>query len=66
MGKQLIGELIRDKRKRLGLTQRRFADIMGVSANTVARWERGSMGVRNVSMLCLALAAINGEGKKKK
>jgi transcriptional regulator with XRE-family HTH domain len=33
-------------RKRLGLTQKAFAKHIGVAPNTVARWERGEIGMR--------------------
>ena len=34
---------LRKRRERLGLTQTRFADTIGISANTVSRYETGSM-----------------------
>ena len=39
------GNEIRELRTRLGLTQKALADVIGVSANTVARWERGQLGI---------------------
>jgi DNA-binding transcriptional regulator YiaG len=33
-------------RNRLGLSQSGFAKIVGVAPNTVARWERGELGMR--------------------
>jgi len=36
---------IRRIRKRLGLTQAAFGKRLGVTQNTVARWERGEMGI---------------------
>lgn len=36
---------IRALRIRLGLTQKMFAETVGVSSNTVARWERDELGV---------------------
>ena len=32
-------------RRRLGLTQKALADAVGVKPNTVARWERGELGI---------------------
>ena len=39
------GNEIRAIRIRLGLTQKALAHDLGVSANTVARWERGQLGI---------------------
>jgi DNA-binding transcriptional regulator YiaG len=44
-------------RKRLGLTQEGFAKLVGVATNTVARWERGEIGMKKtterlIEMLC--------------
>ena len=36
---------IRALRTRLGLTQKALAEIVGVTSNTVARWERGELGI---------------------
>ena len=44
--KQILrGKEIRLLRKRLGMTQFDFAKLLGVSANTVARWERDELGL---------------------
>jgi DNA-binding transcriptional regulator YiaG len=37
---------VRGIRKRLGLTLREFADLLHVHWNTVAKWERGDIGMR--------------------
>jgi len=37
---------LRQVRKRLGLSQAGFAERIGVATNTVARWERGELGMR--------------------
>lgn len=37
---------LRQIRKRLQLSQESFAERIGVAANTVARWERGELGMR--------------------
>ncbi len=41
----MTGKEIRALRRRLGWTQVALADAVGVSSNTVARWERGEMGI---------------------
>ena len=33
-------------RRRLDLSQAKFAELVGVAPNTVARWERGELGMR--------------------
>src|SRR5579885_129646 len=42
---RMTGKEIRALRRRLGWTQVALADAVGVSSNTVARWERGEMGI---------------------
>ena len=37
----MTGSALRRLRRRLGLSQARFAELLGVASNTVARWERG-------------------------
>jgi DNA-binding transcriptional regulator YiaG len=37
---------IRRTRRRLALSQAKFAALVGVAPNTVARWERGELGMR--------------------
>ena len=37
---------LREFRQRLRLTQAQFAEAIGVTGNTVARWERGEVGMR--------------------
>ncbi len=37
----LIAELVRETRQRLGLTQTQFAQELGVSFQSVNRWENG-------------------------
>lgn len=42
-----ISEQIKNKRKRLGLTQKDFADALGLGRNgdrTLRRWENGECG----------------------
>ena len=47
MNKQTIREL----RTAAGLTQKQLAERVGVTANTVARWERGMVTVGTVATL---------------
>ncbi len=41
MGPMQGGELIREARKRAGLSQRALAELMGTTQPVIARWERG-------------------------
>lgn len=49
---------LRFKRASLNLSQIKLGEVLGVSANTVARWERGELPIRHPKMLALALQAI--------
>lgn len=52
-----IGKFIAEERKSKGYTQRKLADIIGISDKTISKWERGS-GFPEVSLilpLCEAL-----------
>ena len=42
-------EKIKALRGKLGLSQTKFAALVGVAANTVARWERGELGLSGTS-----------------
>ena len=53
------GSEIRELRIRLGLTQRAMADVVGVSANTVARWERGQLGISAAMIDRILVAATS-------
>lgn len=51
----LIAELVRETRQRLGLTQEQFALKLGVSYQSVNRWENG-----RTKPLPIALKLIEG------
>ena len=40
-----LGDSVKPLRQRLGLTQKALAAALGVHPNTVARWERGELGI---------------------
>lgn len=48
-----ISDRLREERERLSLSQRRVAELLGVSLNTVNNWERGTsaVGAEAVSQL---------------
>lgn len=51
------GDELRERRKRLGLTQEELAHLLGVTRQSVFQWERGR-NLRRPQMLALALEAI--------
>jgi transcriptional regulator with XRE-family HTH domain/uncharacterized protein YuzE len=55
---RLDGAKLRRERERLGLSQLELARKLSVSANTIARWERGELKIEHPGMLRLALASI--------
>lgn len=51
------GKILVQRRDSLGLSQVEFAARIGVAPNTVARWERGEMGMHpsraaHIELLC--------------
>jgi DNA-binding transcriptional regulator YiaG len=42
----MTGEELKRRRQRLKLTQTELARLIGVHKNTVARWERGELGMK--------------------
>ncbi len=57
---------LRELRKRLGLTQEAFAKRVGVAPNTVARWERGEIGMKQTTERLIELLCQNTDLTKKK
>jgi predicted ATPase/DNA-binding CsgD family transcriptional regulator/DNA-binding XRE family transcriptional regulator len=54
---------LRRRRRELGLSQSELARALGVAPNTLARWERGELGVGNPALLRLALDRIAGNSE---
>jgi transcriptional regulator with XRE-family HTH domain len=48
---------LREIRKRLGWSQRQIAEAVGVTTNSVARWERGEMAIGEPSARLLRMIA---------
>jgi transcriptional regulator with XRE-family HTH domain len=44
----------------MGLSRARLALLLGVTANTVARWERGTLRIANPTLVRLALERLEG------
>lgn len=53
----MTGEELRRIRKRLGLTQVALAERLGVAPNSVARWERDEVPIREVVARLVRLLA---------
>ena len=49
------GDEIRRRRERLAMTQEQFAQHIGTTQPTIARWEAGAISIRHPSMLLKAL-----------
>jgi transcriptional regulator with XRE-family HTH domain len=61
----LAGEELRAWRTLLGMTQRELAAALGVTPNTVARWERGELRVARPAMVRAALTLLANRRKGK-
>ena len=48
-GKMGPGARLRAERARRGQTQLQVAEVLGTTRNTVARWERGEMGISSIA-----------------
>jgi transcriptional regulator with XRE-family HTH domain len=57
---------LRALRRRLGLTQVAMAEQIGVAPNTLARWERGELGMRPTTAKLIRILARSMEPKKGK
>jgi transcriptional regulator with XRE-family HTH domain len=53
-----VGEVVRNSRLRMHLTQTQLAEELGTTANTVARWESGKVEPEMAKMVELALDAL--------
>jgi non-specific serine/threonine protein kinase len=51
-------EELRERRKSLGLSQAGLGRALGISPNTLARWERGELRLSNPSLVRLALEGL--------
>jgi transcriptional regulator with XRE-family HTH domain len=60
----MTGKELRERRKGMDLTQERLAEILKVTANSVARWERDEMKIP--PFLGLALETIERDLHKTK
>lgn len=54
----MISTDLRARRERLGLTQTQLAQALGLTQNTVSRWEIGKTAIQHPEILSLALEAL--------
>lgn len=54
-----ISERLREERKRLGLSQGKFADLLGIHRNTQARYERGEREPDTAYLQAIAQAGVD-------
>lgn len=57
----MTAKQIKSYRMKLVMTQAQLAEALDVTANTVARWERGEAAPESPKMLLLALRALEIE-----
>ncbi len=59
----MTGTEVRRIRKTLGLTQRQFADRVGVHVITVAKWETDAQGIRGPAVKLMRMLGATREAK---
>jgi DNA-binding transcriptional regulator YiaG len=47
----MLGTELQTRRRHLGLTQAKLAELMGVTVTTVARWEQGAREIPKMAEL---------------
>ncbi len=58
MGSIMTGHDLREARERLTYTQAELAARLGVTQNTISRWELGMVTIQHQTILALALEAL--------
>lgn len=56
---------LRQLRRRLGLSQAKFAALIGVTPNSVARWERGELGMKATTAKLIQLVTAQQKPRRK-
>ena len=62
----VTGDEVRKIRARLGVTQTQLAEWLGLTRNTVARWEMGLRGIPEPTARLIARLAAEGRQTKRK
>ncbi len=62
----MTGAEVRGLRAKLGITQVALAEAIGVTSNTVARWERGEMAISEPTARLLQKIAAERRARARK
>ena len=62
----MLSQKLKETRKELGLTQKEFGDLLGISGNTIARYERDEMQPQHPRVLEMAIEHLKLTSKTKK
>jgi DNA-binding transcriptional regulator YiaG len=54
---------VKTLRRDLGMTQTEFGKLVGVARNTVARWERGELGMRPTTKRLITILVEQQKGR---
>jgi len=55
---KITGDSVRARREAMGLTQAELGELLSVTPNSIARWERGEANIEHPSMLLRAMEAL--------
>lgn len=62
---KVTGQSLRARREGMGLTQAELGELLSVTANAIARWERGEANIEHPGMLARALEALEQSKPKR-
>jgi DNA-binding transcriptional regulator YiaG len=60
----VTGSEVRQIRRALGMSQPKFAELLGVHAISVSKWETGAMGMRPTTEKLIRLLAASKRNRK--
>lgn len=61
----MLSQKLKETRKELGLTQKEFGDLLGISSNTIARYEREELTPQHPRVLEMAIEYLRLTPKTK-